>query len=233
MARMQMPTRHATSVPMHFMCIPTPVTWPGCMMQALARQLPLAPDVHLDEIAAQSEGLTGADLSALLSEAQLLAVHQALEAPSAAGPVVPPPPPPPAAAAAQTAAPAVAAAGAAAGSPAPAIAVDSTGDGDASLGVNTAGQGTEASGKAAGSSDPGIPGAPTISAAHLQRALDNARPSLPAAELRRLQAVYERFLQSRGNGSGCGAAGGGTADGGAGSSNGGGSGSSSKRATLA
>ncbi|CAK9175498.1 unnamed protein product [Ilex paraguariensis] len=41
-------------------------------------QLPLASDVDLDAIARMTEGFSGADLQALLSDAQLAAVHDIL-----------------------------------------------------------------------------------------------------------------------------------------------------------
>lgn len=41
-------------------------------------QLPLAADVDLDAIAHMTEGFSGADLQALLSDAQLAAVHELL-----------------------------------------------------------------------------------------------------------------------------------------------------------
>lgn len=42
-------------------------------------QLPLANDVDLDAIAHMTEGFSGADLQALLSDAQLAAVHELLD----------------------------------------------------------------------------------------------------------------------------------------------------------
>lgn len=42
-------------------------------------QLPLASDVDLDAIACNTEGFSGADLQALLSDAQLAAVHDILD----------------------------------------------------------------------------------------------------------------------------------------------------------
>ncbi len=50
------------------------------ILRALTRRLPLGPGVDLGWLARASEDLTGADLSAVLSEAQLAAVHGALEA---------------------------------------------------------------------------------------------------------------------------------------------------------
>jgi SpoVK/Ycf46/Vps4 family AAA+-type ATPase len=52
----------------------------AAILAAAARRLPLAPDVDLAAVAAECSGLTGADLVALLSEAQLLAVHDVLMA---------------------------------------------------------------------------------------------------------------------------------------------------------
>ncbi|MFQ6644691.1 hypothetical protein Gotur_019159, partial [Gossypium turneri] len=44
----------------------------------VVNQLPLASDVDLDAIAYMTEGFSGADLQALLSDAQLAAVHEHL-----------------------------------------------------------------------------------------------------------------------------------------------------------
>ena len=49
------------------------------MLEALGRTLPLADGVALSGIAAQTENFTGADLKALLYNAQLLAANQALQ----------------------------------------------------------------------------------------------------------------------------------------------------------
>jgi len=51
----------------------------GSVLRALSRRLSLEPDVDLDAVAARAEGFSGADLGALLSEAQLAAAHEALE----------------------------------------------------------------------------------------------------------------------------------------------------------
>lgn len=51
------------------------------ILTALAGRLPLGPDVDLKGIASRTDGFTGADLGALLSEAQLLAVHDVLAEP--------------------------------------------------------------------------------------------------------------------------------------------------------
>eukprot|EP00884_Botryococcus_braunii_P019130 jgi/Botrbrau1/5900/Bobra.0366s0078.1 len=53
------------------------------IVSALANRLPLGPEVDLRSIAARTEGFTGADLGALLSEAQLMAVHDVLDHPPA------------------------------------------------------------------------------------------------------------------------------------------------------
>mmetsp|Transcript_8161 Transcript_8161/g.27103 ORF Transcript_8161/g.27103 Transcript_8161/m.27103 type:complete len:1145 (+) Transcript_8161:499-3933(+) len=56
------------------------------ILRALATPLRLAPDVRFATIAAATDNFTGADLSALLADAQLVAVHTALEsAPDSAG----------------------------------------------------------------------------------------------------------------------------------------------------
>lgn len=52
------------------------------ILAALAARLPLSPDVDLKGIASRTEGFSGADLGALLSEAQLLAVHDVLGEPA-------------------------------------------------------------------------------------------------------------------------------------------------------
>lgn len=66
------------------------------IVHALARRMPLAADAQLDAMAAGADGFTGADLRALLTEAQLAAVHEALDAQdtspsSGAGPSQAPP----------------------------------------------------------------------------------------------------------------------------------------------
>ncbi|KAI3918696.1 hypothetical protein MKX01_042016 [Papaver californicum] len=48
----------------------------------LSIKLPLASDVDLDAIASLTEGLSGADLQALLSDAQLASVHELMESDS-------------------------------------------------------------------------------------------------------------------------------------------------------
>ncbi|KAL0752090.1 hypothetical protein Bca101_034093 [Brassica carinata] len=48
------------------------------ILTVLSRKLPMADDVNLDPIAAMTEGFSGADLQALLSDAQLAAVHEFL-----------------------------------------------------------------------------------------------------------------------------------------------------------
>ncbi|KAI3965795.1 hypothetical protein MKX01_010752 [Papaver californicum] len=52
------------------------------ILTVLSRKLPLASDVDLDAIASLTEGLSGADLQALLSDAQLASVHELLESDS-------------------------------------------------------------------------------------------------------------------------------------------------------
>ncbi len=51
----------------------------GQILHALARRLRLDAAVDLDAVGVQCEGYSGADLSALLSEAQLAAVHERLD----------------------------------------------------------------------------------------------------------------------------------------------------------
>ncbi|CAN7069002.1 unnamed protein product [Brassica rapa subsp. trilocularis] len=48
------------------------------ILTVLSRKLPMADDIDLDPIAAMTEGFSGADLQALLSDAQLAAVHEFL-----------------------------------------------------------------------------------------------------------------------------------------------------------
>ncbi|KAL3142931.1 hypothetical protein ABBQ38_003216 [Trebouxia sp. C0009 RCD-2024] len=52
----------------------------GQILQALARRLSLHGNMDLGQVGRQCQGYTGADLSALLSEAQLAAVHERLDA---------------------------------------------------------------------------------------------------------------------------------------------------------
>ncbi|KAG9149165.1 hypothetical protein Leryth_003159 [Lithospermum erythrorhizon] len=49
------------------------------ILKVLSRKLPLATDVDLEAIASKTEGFSGADLQALLSDAQLEAVHDLLD----------------------------------------------------------------------------------------------------------------------------------------------------------
>ncbi|KAJ8510883.1 hypothetical protein OPV22_001317 [Ensete ventricosum] len=49
------------------------------ILKVLSRKLPLASNVNLERIASITEGFTGADLQALLSEAQLASVHELLD----------------------------------------------------------------------------------------------------------------------------------------------------------
>ncbi|KAK4791038.1 hypothetical protein SAY86_031451 [Trapa natans] len=49
------------------------------ILKVLSRRLPLAEDVELETIALMTEGFSGADLQALLSDAQLAAVHNLLD----------------------------------------------------------------------------------------------------------------------------------------------------------
>ena len=112
------------------------------ILQAVSRKLSLAPGVRLQDVAAATQGFTGADLAAILSEAQLLAVHDAIDSSSA-----------------------------------------------------QMGQQQDAQQQAQHGEQPAP--ACELLAQHIQRALSRARPSLPAAEKRRLEAVYARFQQSR------------------------------------
>ncbi|KDP37143.1 hypothetical protein JCGZ_06199 [Jatropha curcas] len=52
------------------------------ILTVLSRKLPMDSDVDLDAIACMTEGFSGADLQALLSDAQLAAVHEHLSADS-------------------------------------------------------------------------------------------------------------------------------------------------------
>ncbi|CAA6671838.1 unnamed protein product [Spirodela intermedia] len=49
------------------------------ILQVLSQKLPLASDVNLEAIASMTEGFSGADLQALLSDAQLASVHELLD----------------------------------------------------------------------------------------------------------------------------------------------------------
>eukprot|EP00890_Picochlorum_soloecismus_P003574 jgi/Picsp_1/4217/NSC_01726-R1_peroxisome biogenesis protein pex1 len=58
--------------------------FPSCIerveiLQALSRKLKLSDDVDLENLGWETEGFSGADLGALLSEAQLIAAHEALQ----------------------------------------------------------------------------------------------------------------------------------------------------------
>ncbi|KAG4401218.1 hypothetical protein AAZX31_07G207400 [Glycine max] len=56
------------------------------ILAVLSRKLPMANDVDLDTIANMTEGFSGADLQALLSDAQLAAVHDVLDSVDASRP---------------------------------------------------------------------------------------------------------------------------------------------------
>lgn len=109
------------------------------ILQAVGRKLVLGPGVSLQDVAACTEGFTGADLAAVLSEAQLLAVHEQIDAQAEGQPQ----------------------------------------------------EEVEGGGAAAAAA------ACVLTSQHVSRALSRARPSLPAAEKQRLDAVYARFQQSR------------------------------------
>ena len=55
------------------------------ILRSLSRRLPLAKDADLTAVAAAADGFSGADLGAVLSEAQLAAAHEALDATSNKG----------------------------------------------------------------------------------------------------------------------------------------------------
>jgi cell division protease FtsH len=48
----------------------------AAILRVHTRQVPLAPEVNLDEIAASTPGMTGADLANLVNEAALLAARR-------------------------------------------------------------------------------------------------------------------------------------------------------------
>lgn len=128
----------------------------------------------------------GADLGAVLSEAQLLAVHDVLDlrqaAAAGAGPTLLP------------------------GSDAPMTSVTTglpvidrigvTGLADTSL-TSVATGNTGSAPQASPSPSPPSSSAPLVAMSHLRRALKAARSSLPMAERRRLEAIYARFTQGR------------------------------------
>ena len=125
----------------------------GAILRAAARRVPLAPDADLGALAgAPTEGLTGADLAALLAEAQLAAVHEELEAREAA------------------------------------VRLQQQAS-DAGFGSIGGGDGASAS------TSGGAP--PVVAMRHLRHALARARPSLPASERARLEAIYARFNAGR------------------------------------
>lgn len=124
------------------------------ILQAVSRKLTLADDISLSTIASMTQGFTGADLAAILSEAQLLAVHDQIDAqqPQADG---------------------------------------------GGAGSQSVAAGAGVAGSTGGGVDDGDGVVCRLTAQHLQRALSRARPSLPATEKQRLEAVYARFQQSR------------------------------------
>ncbi|OIW10240.1 hypothetical protein TanjilG_27991 [Lupinus angustifolius] len=60
------------------------------ILSVLSRKLPMADDIDLATVANMTEGFSGADLQALLSDAQLAAVHDVLENIDATGPTTTP-----------------------------------------------------------------------------------------------------------------------------------------------
>ncbi|MEW5301673.1 MAG: hypothetical protein WDW36_004518 [Sanguina aurantia] len=200
------------------------------VLRALSRNLAMAPGVDLAVLASMTDGFTGADLGALLSEAQLASVHQRLEErqqqqetasaiqqPAATttsssstsssssssndprtangcthpATSAPTPPttlqtsrapqhttPPDHQAAASEEHPTA--------KPTPAHAQPLVTEAAESVPV---GEGREKRGEEGGM--------PTISMSHLLQVVAVARPSLPPAELRRLQLLYARFREAR------------------------------------
>lgn len=165
------------------------------ILASLSQRLQLAGDVDLSWLAdeQQTAGFTGADLAALLSEAQLAAVHEVLDAQTAA--------PAGAAAVGQQQHKAGAATGAGSGATAgvvsavPSAAAPSSSEAGAAIPAATAGAVDAATERECVRTAPHT--APLITHGHLVRVLAAARPSLPAQELRRLEAIYARFQSGR------------------------------------
>lgn len=173
----------------------------ACWLQALSRKLALQPGTEFGHIARECDGMTGADLGALLSEAQLLAVHERLAATAAADPsssqveaaeVLPSAPSTAPNTPSVTACTDVLVAEC---SSAAAVQPSQTNQTDSQPSVSM----QQADVKAIAFEGIAL-GIPVICMHHLRQALSKARPSLPVSEQRRLQAIYDRFLQSRGKG---------------------------------
>ncbi|GIL79879.1 hypothetical protein Vretifemale_9048 [Volvox reticuliferus] len=179
------------------------------ILRALSRRLNLARDVDLRRVAEASEGMTGADLGAVLSEAQLHAINESVEeattreagcpdaithasavadASGASGAAVGP-----AASASQMAAGGVADGRSASGEAASGSCSTSTAGG----GGGGGGGSESSSGVAGGGDSMAVSPGPQICMRHVLRALSAARPSLPSAEAARLAALYDRFRRDR------------------------------------
>ncbi|GLI68017.1 hypothetical protein VaNZ11_012315, partial [Volvox africanus] len=175
------------------------------ILRALSRRLNLAHDVDLRRVADVSEGMTGADLGAVLSEAQLHAINESVEEATAREARRAD-----AHAHATTVADAAGAGASAAEGPGASAAQMAYGNSSAAGGRNasgeaakgglstsTAGAGCESSSGVASGDDVAVSTGPQICMCHLLRALSAARPSLPAAEAARLAALYDRFRRDR------------------------------------
>eukprot|EP00897_Mesotaenium_endlicherianum_P010208 jgi/Mesen1/9215/ME000591S08541 len=203
--------------------------FPSCqerceILRALSRSLPLAADVDLDRVAHLTDGFTGADLQALLSDAQLASIHAVLDeeerrvkratdgsdarAPPAAG----------AAEHAATAglplsSPSSSAPGGSSSAREGVSSGESERAGSSSATVQGAthereGEVGEGAGRGTGGASGGAEGPakrkknakkarPTIGMADLQTAIAGARLSVSDAERARLNDIYDAFLTSR------------------------------------
>ncbi|KAG2501630.1 hypothetical protein HYH03_000135 [Edaphochlamys debaryana] len=180
------------------------------ILRALSRKLRLAPDVDLGAVAGASEGLTGADLGAVLSEAALHAINESVQGAEAAGAaeaeagVAGLGGAEPGEAAAATRASLATAPDAAGVTPLPGTGAASAGSGEQSgsggaggSGATDSVAGADAPSAAAAASAGGGGSGPLICWRHVQRALAGARPSLPASEAARLEGLYARFRSDR------------------------------------
>lgn len=168
------------------------------ILKALSRKMPLAPDVELDWVADNCPHFSGADLGAVLSEAQLRAVHEKLEGQQhrtsgqgawiseAGGPSS-------SRQASSNAVRPLATSSAKTLNPLTSPVHDLSGPPPSDI----------PSLHPASTSGTGPPPPPSASHGvvvcqhHLVAAVHTAHPSLPASERRRLDTIYQRFLSSR------------------------------------
>ena len=141
------------------------------ILQAVARKMRLAPDVDLRAVAAQCANFSGADLQAVLTTAQLSAIHDQLDALTSA----------------------VSASSSSSSSSSASSSLSSSAS--ASSSAASASASSSASSSAASSS--ASPPALLVTRAHVAAACAAARLSISAADRARFAAIYAEFAGSR------------------------------------